>query len=127
MKSKPLKAAAFDGSPVDDSSDKQYTVVISERAAEMLVSHVRFLAQVSEAAASRLIASFTKSADSLETRPEANPWLATPPSLFHIVPEYKYRKLLFEKRYLMIYQVKGAKIHVDAVVDCRQDYWRFLI
>jgi hypothetical protein len=24
-------------------------------------------------------------------------------------------------------QVKGEKVYVDAVVDCRQDYWRFLI
>jgi plasmid stabilization system protein ParE len=119
MKNKPLKAPAFDGS--------HYTVVISERAAEMLVSHVRFLAQVSEAAASRLIAAFTKNAGSLETNPERNPWLPTPPSLFNIVPEHKYRKLLFEKRYLMIYQVKGNRVYVDAVVDCRQDYWRFLI
>jgi hypothetical protein len=119
MKSKSSKAPAFDGS--------RYTVVISERAADMLVSHARFLAQVSEAAASRLIAAFAKSAGGLETRPETNPWLPTPLSLVTIVPEHKYRKLLFEKRYLMVYQVKGKKVYVDAVVDCRQDYWRFLI
>jgi plasmid stabilization system protein ParE len=127
MKRKPLKATAFDGSPVDDTDDKQHTVRISEKATEMLIAHARFLAQVSEAAASRLIAAFTKNAKSLETKPESHPWLPTPPSLFHIVPEHQYRKLLFEKRYLMVYQVKGDIVYVDAVVDCRQDYWRFLI
>jgi len=40
MKNKLPKATAFDGSPVDDSGNKHYTVIISEMAAEMLVSHV---------------------------------------------------------------------------------------
>jgi hypothetical protein len=127
MKSKPLKVAAFDSLPLDTVGGKHYSIVISEQAAEMLVSHARFLAQVSEAAAFRLITAFTKNIADLEIMPEANPWLPTPPSLLQIVPEHKYRKLLFEKRYLMIYQVKGDMVYVDAVVDCRQDYWRFLI
>jgi hypothetical protein len=127
MKHKPLKAPAFDGAPASGAGDKQYTVVISERAAEMLVSHTRFLAQVSETAASRLITAFAKNAGSLEANPERNPWLPTPSPLISIVPEHKYRKLLFEKRYLMVYQIKGNRVYVDAVVDCRQDYWRFLI
>jgi hypothetical protein len=93
----------------------------------MLVFHARFLAQVSETAASRLIETFAKAAKDLETKPEANPWLPVPPSLFQIAPENKYRKRLFEKRYLMIYQIKGSSVLVDAVLDCRQDYWRFLI
>ncbi len=38
-----------------DSEGKKYTVIISDEAAQMLVSHTRFLAQVSEAAALRLI------------------------------------------------------------------------
>jgi hypothetical protein len=41
MKTKPLKAAAFDGSPANDAGDKHYTVVISEQAAEMLSFPVR--------------------------------------------------------------------------------------
>jgi hypothetical protein len=79
MKNKPPKATAFDGSSADDTGNKHYAVIISERAAEMLVSHVRFLAQVSEAAVSRLITAFTKNAERLETSPEANPWLPAPP------------------------------------------------
>jgi hypothetical protein len=39
-----------------------------------------------------------------------------------MLPEHKYRKLLFEKRYLLIYQIKGNTVYVDAMVDCRQDY-----
>ncbi len=39
-----------------------------------------------------------------------------------MIPTGKYRKLLIAKRYLLIYLVKGDKVYVDAVVDCRQDY-----
>ena len=31
-----------------ENADRKYTIVISDKASEMLVSHVRFLAQVSE-------------------------------------------------------------------------------
>ena len=37
-----------------DSASKYYKVVISERAADMLIQHVRFMAQVSPEAADKL-------------------------------------------------------------------------
>jgi len=100
-----------------DSEGKIYKVIISDEVAQMLVSHARFLAQVSEKAALDLIAEFSAKAKSLEEFPERNPWLSDP-----LVPADKYRKLLMAKRYLLIYQVKGDNVYVDAVVDCRQDY-----
>lgn len=83
----------------------------------MLVSHARFLAQVSEAVAIRLINAFQESVSSLKQFPERKPWLNDP-----LIPNCKYRKLLFEKRYLLVYQIKGTTVYVDAVVDTRQDY-----
>jgi plasmid stabilization system protein ParE len=83
----------------------------------MLMDHVRFLARVSETAAARLIHEFETNATKLETNPEIYPWLSDP-----LFPHHKYRKMLFEKRYLIIYQVKDKFIYIDAVVDCRQDY-----
>lgn len=100
-----------------DSGDKLYTVIVSDGAAQMLVSHSRFLAQVNEAAALRLVDEFAEKAKSLEIFPERNPWLVDP-----LIPDGKYRKLLMAKRYLLIYQLKGDTVHVDAVVDTRQDY-----
>jgi hypothetical protein len=58
-----------------ENKDKKYTVIISERASEMLVSHARFLAQVSEQAAQNLIEKFKTSAKSQEDLPERNPIL----------------------------------------------------
>ena len=100
-----------------DTESKQYEVVISDEATQMLLSHVRFLAQVNESAAIRLINDFQESASSLSQFPERNSWLADP-----LMPKGKYRKLLLEKRYLLIYQIKGSVVHVDAVVDTRQEY-----
>ena len=100
-----------------DNEGKLYKVIISDEAAQMLVSHSRFLAQVSETAALQFITEFNEKAKSLEKFPERNPWLSDP-----LVPSGKYRKLLMAKRYLLVYQVKDSTVYVDAVVDCRQDY-----
>jgi plasmid stabilization system protein ParE len=101
-----------------DSENKQrYTVIISDEAAQMLVSHARFLVQVSESAALRLIEVFNERVKSLEIWPERNPRLIDPS-----IPAGKYRKLLMEKRYLLIYQIKAGTVYVDAVLDTRQDY-----
>ncbi len=45
------------------------------------------------------------------------PWLTA-----EYLPANKYRYLIFEKRYLMIYQVRDNTVYVDYVVDCRRDY-----
>lgn len=103
------------------SENKRYTVVISDEAKQMLVSHARYLAQVSEHAAMQLIEDFQVKAKSLEQFPERNPWLVDP-----LIPSGKYRRLLLEKRYLLVYQTKDNTVYVDAVVDTRQDYgWLF--
>ena len=62
----------------------KYRVIVSERATQMLVSHVAFLAQTSPEAAERFI--------------------------------------LFEKRYMLIFQIVDDIVYADYVVDCKQDY-----
>jgi hypothetical protein len=101
--------------------NKKYTVIIQETTTEMLVQHARFLAQVNENAAKRLVTEFKKKTTSLESSPERCPWLLDP-----IIPERKYRKLIFEKRYILIFQIIGRKVYVDAMVDSRQDYMHLL-
>ncbi len=100
-----------------DNASRQYDVLISHEATQMLVSHARFLAQVSESAATRLIAAFQESTSTLTQFPERSPWLTDP-----LIPQGKYRKLLLEKRYLLVYQIKEKTVYVDAVIDTRQDY-----
>jgi len=96
---------------------KRYRVVISGRAARMLVSHAGFLAGISKSAAEKLVEEFEAAAESLSTLPYRCPWLRG-----DFIPANKYRFLLFRKRYMMIYQIQDDTVFVDYVVDCRQDY-----
>jgi plasmid stabilization system protein ParE len=99
------------------STDKHYHVVISERAGEMLVQHARFLAQVSTQAADKLRIDIVEAVKSLQEFPERGSWLVDP-----LLPANRYRKLLVDKRYLLIYQIKDDTVYIDYLVDCRQNY-----
>lgn len=95
----------------------KYQVIVSERATRMLISHAAFLAQVSEQAADRLITSFEKAANSLVFMPQRCSWL-----IGDYIPRHAYRYFTFEKRYLIIFQIKDNIVYADYIVDCRQDY-----
>lgn len=97
--------------------NKPYTVKITETAWEMLISHARFLANVSVPAANKLIDTFVEITDSLAAMPKRNPWLE-----HDALPFQKYRKLLFGKHYMALYQIQENTVYVTAVMDCRQDY-----
>lgn len=100
----------------------KYTVIVSEHAKQMLVSHAAFLAQTSVKAAYRLADTFEKTAGSLEFMPQRCSWLTN-----EFIPRNMYRYLLFEKRYMLIFQIKDNTVYVDHVIDCRQDYeWLIL-
>ena len=95
----------------------KYQVIVSEQAANMLISHAAFLAQSSIQAAEKLIEAFEQAAKGLETMPQRHPWL-----LSAEIPKNVYRFALFEKRYMLLFQIKGQTVYADYVVDCRQDY-----
>lgn len=100
----------------------KYTIIVSERAKQMLVSHAAFLAQTSVKAAQRLADSFEKTTNTLEFMLQRCAWLTN-----EFIPRNMYRYLLFEKRYMLIFQVKDNTVYVDYVIDCRQDYeWLIL-
>ena len=96
----------------------KYRVTVSTQAAQMmLVSPTAFLAQVSPAAVERLTVEFEKAAKSLEQMPQCCPWLRG-----EYIPKNAYRFILFEKRYMLIFQIVDNTVYADYVVDCRQDY-----
>lgn len=97
--------------------NKPFTVKITETAWEMLISHARFLANVSVPAANKLIDTFVEATGSLVVMPERNPWLE-----HDAIPFQKYRKLLFGKYYMALYQIQENTVYVTVVIDCRQDY-----
>ena len=95
----------------------KYRVIMSRKADEMLVTHVRFLAQVSISAAKILrneVAFVLKSF-------EDNPYLYQLEADLNL-PAGKYRRVVFAKRYKAIFFISGDTVYVDAIVDCRQEY-----
>ena len=100
-----------------ESVDKVYTVIIQTPAVDMLIEHARFLAQVSENAADRLADEFFAKSKALERIPERCPWLSG-----YSIPEKKYRKLIFEDSYMLVFQIIGDTVYIDAMVDCRSEY-----
>ncbi|MFA4885130.1 MAG: type II toxin-antitoxin system RelE/ParE family toxin [Desulfotomaculaceae bacterium] len=99
------------------STNEPYKVIVSDRAKDMLVQHVRFVAQINLQAANKLRAEIIEAVKSLESFPERNSWLSDP-----VLLENKYRKMIISRRYLLIYQIKGNVVFIDYILDCRQDY-----
>lgn len=105
-----------------DETKKIYEVIISERATEMLLQHIRFVSQVSIQASEKLRIEIIEAAKSLRSFPERYSWLTD-----SLLPVNKYRKMIINKRYLLIYQIKGHIVYIEYVLDCRQDYkWLLL-
>lgn len=95
----------------------KYTVIISDRAKEMLGMHIRFLGQVNKPAARKLKERFVSEIRSLQEMPQRYPFFNET-----YIPANKYHKLYVENWYLVLYQIKDNAVFVDWIVDCRQDY-----
>lgn len=94
-----------------------YSVIVSEKAKKMLVSHAAFLAKVSPTAAEKLVDDFQETASSLESMPNRCPWFSGA-----YIPKHQYRYIVFSKRYMLIYQIVDNTVYIDYCIDCRQDY-----
>lgn len=100
----------------------KYRVIVSERAAQMHVSHVAFLSQqVSLETAERMTTKFEKAANSLQLIPQRCPLLTG-----KYISRNTYRFILLEKCYMIIFQIVDDIVYADYVVDCRQDYSWFI-
>ena len=96
---------------------RQYKIVISHRAKIEIENHVNFLARVNLKAAKSLKTNIIKDIKSLEKMPQRHGFLVS-----EFIPPNKYHKMLCQKRYLLLYQIKDDIVHLDFVLDCRQDY-----
>ncbi|SDE41795.1 Plasmid stabilization system protein ParE [Paenibacillus sp. UNCCL117] len=99
----------------------QYKVIVSDRARQMLASHVRFLAEKSPEAARNTKNELLQAIRSLALMPGRYPFLDE-----EFIPPNKYHKMFVEKWYLILYQIQDEMVYVDHIVDCRQDYRWFV-
>lgn len=94
--------------------EKEYRVIISERAKRMLGAHIRFIAQVDKSAAYERKNAIISALNSLSKMPLRFPLFEA-----SFVPPNKYRRMFIRNWYLAIYQVSGDTVYVDSIIDCR--------
>lgn len=101
-----------------DADSERYQVLISSAASVVLGEQAAYLAvHAGEEYARRHVAAFESATRSLQTFPSRRRFLEDP-----LLPPSTYRGLLFDEHYLIIYTVGTAVVHINLVVDCRQDY-----
>ena len=98
-------------------ADQKYKVIVSDRAKQMLGTHIRFMAEVSKDAAIMKKKELMEAMRSLGHMPRRFPFFTEA----HIPPN-KYHKMFVAKWYLVLYQVQDDTVYVDYILDCRKDY-----
>ena len=95
----------------------KYEVILSDAAFAMPDAHAHFLAKVNKNAATELMSKILDDVSSLSNNPQRFPAYEN-----EFIPDNRYRRMLSAKQYLVIYEIEGASVFVDYIVDCRQDY-----
>jgi plasmid stabilization system protein ParE len=98
-----------------DDVDKNYDVYVDPAANDRMAEHIEFLARVSDDAADRLLDDLLVGIRSLKKMPYRNPVYNR-----RYLPVDKYRSLVINKRYRLVYQIDGNCVFVDDIHDCRQ-------
>ena len=96
---------------------ERYHLVVSRQAAYQLREHAAFVARLDERLALKLIDDYQAAAESLTYMPFRTPVLDS-----DVLPNGKYRKMFFGKWYLILYKIQGDTVHIEYVIDGRQDY-----
>ena len=99
------------------ADNKTYKVIVSDRAKQMLGTHIRFMAQVNKDAARDKKKEIVTALRSLSKMPQRFPFFEE-----MYIPPNKYHKMFVEKWYLILYQIQDDTVYVDYILDCRRDY-----
>ena len=99
------------------TAEKQYKVIVSEKAYDTLSQIVSYIALDSIEAATKVKNEIISAMRSLSVLPHRAPFLEGA-----FIPYNKYRKLVVLRRYLIIYQCRDNVVYVDYIADCKQDY-----
>ena len=79
----------------------------------MLIQHVKFLANVNVKAAYRLANKIQEEIITLKYNPKRT-------SKYEIIKNCQYRRLIINKKYLVIYFINQETIYIDYIFDCRR-------
>lgn len=95
----------------------KYSIIISDKASDMLQRHIAFIGNVSKKAAKDQKNEIIKAIKKLKTDANIYPFFEN-----EFVPKNKYHKYVISKRYIVLYQIKDDIVYVDYILDTRQDY-----
>lgn len=95
----------------------QYKVFVSEQAIRMLKLNIAFIAEVNVEASSKLKKAIMDGIRSLEYMPKRYPFFNEE----YMLPN-KYRKIVINKYYFILYQIQDDVVNVDYILDCRKDF-----
>lgn len=94
----------------------KYNIYLTNNAYNMIKAHISFLSKVSIKAAIKLKQTFKEYIIILKYYPKLwkklNSKREKPPSI---------RKMVFEKRYILIYFIVNNNIYIDTILDSRQN------
>lgn len=96
---------------------RNYKVLVSSKAKEMLDEHIDFLAQVNNASARNMKNEIMKALRSLSDMPTRFPLFES-----DYIKSGKYHKMYIEKWYLVLYQIIDDTVYVEYIIDCRENY-----
>ena len=99
------------------AGNETYKVIVSDRAKQMLGTHIRFMAQVNKDAVRDKKKEIVTALRSLSKMPQRFPFFEG-----MYIPPNKYHKMFVEKWYLILYQIQDDTVYVDYILDCRRDY-----
>lgn len=99
------------------AENRIYKVIISDRAKQMLGTHIRFIAQVNKEVAKAKKEEILLVLRSLSEMPQRFPFFED-----NYIPPNKYHKMFIKNWYLILYQIQDDTVFVDYILDCRKDY-----
>lgn len=91
-------------------------ILISKNAKTDLYLHHFYKQKYSALAAEKFFKDFNSAINSLSLFPYMYP---------KISDNNSYRKVLFNKRYLMIYLIENDIVYIDSIINCKQNYLEY--
>ncbi len=91
-------------------------IFISDKAKLELYSHSFYKRKYSKSAYKKFLEDFDSSIQSLLIFPYMYPKVSKNSS---------YRKILFNKKYKILYSIKNDCIYIDSIINCKQNYIKY--
>ena len=95
----------------------KYTIIVSDKASDMLQRYIAFIANVSKKSARDQKKEIVDAIKRLKEDANIYPFFEN-----EFIPKNKYHKYVISKRYIILYQIKDDVVYVDYIIDTRQDY-----